>query len=149
MTAEVTGDGADPDRVGASDPQRFTDVPGLGSSTRFGYAHAVRAGEVVFLAGQMGLDTDYQVVSPDFDAQARQTFTNIGHALAAAGAELRHLVSMTVYLTDMRHSERFFKIRDEMTGGLPVASTTVAVSGLPLPGLLVEVQATAVVQAGD
>ncbi|WP_051385857.1 RidA family protein [Actinokineospora inagensis] len=124
---------------------RHVDVPGLGDPRRFGYAHAVAAGGLLFLAGQMGIDTDYRVPSGDFDDQATRTLTNVLAALRAGGTDAAHLVSMTVYLVDMGDSARFFEIRSRLLGDVLVASTTVAVSGLPLPGLLVEVQAVAAV----
>jgi 2-iminobutanoate/2-iminopropanoate deaminase len=124
---------------------RHVDVPGLGDPRTYGYAHAVAAGGLLFLAGQMGIDVDYQVVSEDFGEQARATLVNVRHALRAGGTDAAHLISMTVYLTDMRDSGRFFDIRRDLFGDVLIASTTVEVSGLPLPGLRIEIQAVAAV----
>ena len=122
---------------------RVTDVPGLGDPRRFGYAHAVIARGMIFLAGQMGIDEDYQVVAHDFASQARTALRNVSAALDQCGASAADLATMTVYLTDMRDSAQFFEIRKQEFGDILVASTTVAVAALPLPGLRVEVQCVA------
>jgi 2-iminobutanoate/2-iminopropanoate deaminase len=127
---------------------RFIDVPALGDPRRFGYAHAVRYGGLVFVAGQMGIDTDYQVVAADFDTQARKTLENVVAALEAGGATSADLVSMTIYLTDMRDGARFFEIRREVLGDTLAASTTVAVSQLPSPDMRIEVQCVAAIPMG-
>lgn len=125
------------------EPVRHQHVPGLGDASRLGYAHIVQAGDYYFLAGQMGLDEDYQVIADGFDTQVRRTLQSVTAALEAVGLSAHDLVSMTVYLTDMRTSGRFFELRTEVFGDLPLASTTVEVSQLPLPGLRIEVQAIA------
>ena len=122
---------------------RHVDVPGVGDPRRFGYAHAVSAAGLVFISGELGIDEDYQPVSEAFDDQARQALRNVLQVLAAAGSDPGKLVSMTIYLTDMRNAPRLFEIRREMLGDVLPSSTTVGVSGLALPELQVEVACVA------
>jgi 2-iminobutanoate/2-iminopropanoate deaminase len=121
------------------------DVAGLRKAERNGYRQCIQAGPLVFVSGQSGLDADFNVVSPDFAPQVRQTFHNIGLALAACGGGLRDIVAMTVYLTDLRHFEEFVQLRKEILGDELATSAVVGVAQLAYPGLLIEIQATAVV----
>ncbi|MER6049266.1 RidA family protein [Streptomyces sp. NPDC020883] len=124
---------------------RHVDVPGVGDPRKFGYAQAVAAGGLLYISGQLGIDEEYQPVSDRFDDQAYRAMENVRHVLKAAGGDFEHLVSMTIYLTDMRNAPRFFEIRREILGDILVSSTAVAVAGLPLPNLQVEVQCVALV----
>ncbi|MES4903212.1 MULTISPECIES: RidA family protein [unclassified Streptomyces] len=135
------------DGGGAADEEivRYVDVPGVGDPRKFGYAQAASAGGLLFVSGQLGIDEEYQPVSDSFDEQAYRALENVRRVLSAAGGGLEHLVSMTIYLTDMRDAPRFFEIRREILGDILVSSTAVAVSGLPLPNLRVEVQCVALV----
>jgi 2-iminobutanoate/2-iminopropanoate deaminase len=110
----------------------------------FAYSQCVVAGPLVFVAGQMGVDEQGRVVSPDFAAQLTQTFRNLGHALRAVGSDLDHVVSMTTYLTDMRYAPELVRIRGEVFGGSPPAGALVGVDHLAWPELSVEIQAVAV-----
>lgn len=76
--------------------------PGWGYHHAFGYSQAVRAGALIFLAGQMPVDTNGAVVSAgDIRGQTRQTFENIKAVLAAAGASMGDIVDMVSYHTNM------------------------------------------------
>lgn len=119
-------------------------VPGLADPARYGFAQCVVAGSLVSVAGQMGLDEDFRVVSTDFEPQARRSLENVGLALEAAGASFDDVVSVTVYLTDLRNGPGFFEVRRRVMGDVVAASTTVGVSQLVFPEVLVEVQALAV-----
>ena len=125
--------------------KRILDVPGLGDSARLSYAQCVVAGNLLFISGQTGIDSDYRVVSQDFEAQTRQTFANLRLALHAAGADLPDIASMTVYLTHLnRDAQTFLRIRREIMGDARAASALIGVSLLGFPDLLVEIQAIAV-----
>jgi enamine deaminase RidA (YjgF/YER057c/UK114 family) len=123
------------------------DVPGLAATRSLAYANVVTAGELVFVAGQAGLDEAGHVVSPEFVPQARRTFENIGVALEAVGATLRDIVSMTVFITDWRYGGDFLHVREEFLGEDLAASATIGIGQLADPQLMVEVQCTAVRQA--
>ena len=115
-----------------------------------GYSHAVVAsGALVAVSGQVPLDAAGDVVGGDGDvtAQLRQVFRNIGIALAAAGAEWRHVIKLTVYLVDIEDRMAFRAVRDEFVDvQRPPASSLVQVSGLVHPAFRVEVDALAVVE---
>lgn len=111
------------------------------------YSHVVKAGNTIYVAGQVAQDEQGRLVGAgDFVAQANQVFENLGRALAAAGAGFGDLVKTTVYVTDPRYREQLRDVRDTYLdrSALP-ASTLVVVAGLALPEYLLEIEAVAVV----
>ena len=65
------------------------------------YAHAIRAGDTLYVAGQVARDAQGALVGVgDAVAQARQVYANLGAVLAAAGARPEHVVKVTTYLVD-------------------------------------------------
>jgi enamine deaminase RidA (YjgF/YER057c/UK114 family) len=135
-------------RFGAEDTmtteKRVVDVPGLFDSRPLGYVQCATVGDLVFVAGQGGLDERLQIVSPEFTPQVRQTLSNIRRALEAAGAGPADVTAVTIYLTDMGNLRAFGAIKAEMLPEMQATSTAVEVSKLALPGMLVEVTVTAV-----
>ena len=100
---------------------------------------------ILFVSGQVPLDDDGDLVAPgDFDGQARRTFENLGRVLDEAGGTFGDIVKVTVYLTDMARLPDYGRIRAEYIRGRPPASTAVGVTALAVPGLMIEVEATAV-----
>lgn len=66
------------------------------------YSQAVRAGQLVFMSGQIPLDpASMEIVSGDFDARTRQVFKNLTAVAEAAGGSLDDVVKLTIYLTDL------------------------------------------------
>lgn len=110
-------------------------VPGLFDTARLGYAQVLVAGDLVFVAGQAGLDERFEVVSGEFADQARLAFSNLGHALHAADCTYASVVALTVYLTDIGQMQTYADIRREVMGEAVPTSTLVEVSALALPGL--------------
>src|SRR5262249_55459371 len=90
-------------RAGGSMSQtRFINPQALGRPP--GYTHVVEVtapGRIVYIAGQLGVDRDGKI--GDFQRQAVQTFENLKTALAAVGAEFRHVVKLNNYLVDRAH----------------------------------------------
>jgi enamine deaminase RidA (YjgF/YER057c/UK114 family) len=117
-------------------------VPELGDDLPF--AQCVVAGDFVFIAGQTGIDKDFQVVSHEFGPQVRRAFENLGVALAAGGAGFADIVDMTVYLADARFGGEFGGIRREFMGDSLCASTMICGVNYVLPYLLAEIHVTAV-----
>jgi enamine deaminase RidA (YjgF/YER057c/UK114 family) len=111
--------------------------------------HAVVAGNIVFLRGQVGqdLDTAESVGAGDVAAQAERAMANIAALLAEAGARLEDVCRVTVYLTDVRHREAAYGVIGRHLKGVFPVSTGVVVSALARPEWLVEVEATAVIPA--
>ena len=117
-------------------------------SPPFGYSHVVEvpAGTIVYISGQVPLDTNGQLVGEDdFEAQTRQVFENLTHALEAAGATWSDVVKLDYFLRDVTQIAAVRAIRDDYVDTEhPPASTLVEVSGLFRPDVLVEIQATAI-----
>jgi reactive intermediate/imine deaminase len=113
-----------------------------------GYSHAVSFdGRMVAVSGQVPLDGKGRLVGADDpQAQVRQVFENLTAVLAAAGAEMRHVVKLTIYLTDLADLSVFRQVRDEYISlERPPASSLVQVSGLINPAFRVEVDALAAI----
>ncbi|MFC4562204.1 RidA family protein [Nocardiopsis mangrovi] len=109
--------------------------------------------KLVFMAGQVALDADGRKVGAgDFAAQVEQCYLNVGTALAAAGATFDDVVKLTVYLVDWTPDKMPLFVEGvaraaEKLGTTPSAPLTgIGVAALAEPGLLVEVEATAVIE---
>jgi enamine deaminase RidA (YjgF/YER057c/UK114 family) len=108
----------------------------------------VKAGDFLWLTGQVALDEAGNVVGPgDIQAQARQVFTNMRRVLGLAGCDLTSVIRLTNYLTtpmdDMAITRKYWEVRKEFFGNHRPASTGVKVAALMMPELLIEVDAIA------
>jgi 2-iminobutanoate/2-iminopropanoate deaminase len=101
---------------------------------------------LVFVSGEVGRDQTGAIVAGGFEAEARQCFANIKHALARAGATTKDVVRITAYLKYLSDYASYAKVRTEVFGADWPASATVGVSDLLL-GAKLEVDAVAVVSA--
>jgi enamine deaminase RidA (YjgF/YER057c/UK114 family) len=111
---------------------------------RRAYSHGVRVGNMLYLAGQTGNDAQPQAGISRFEAQTRRTFERMGLILEAAGASLANLVTMTVFVTDIRFGDEFVRLRGEILQREFPASALIGVSHLANPDALLEIQAIAV-----
>lgn len=123
--------------------ERIVPTPELGQPEQFGYSNVVKAGNLVFLAGQCAIDADYNSTG-DFAEQSREVLERVIQAVEAAGGTKDDIVSMTVYMLDVRKGRIFTEIRKEIFGRDFPASTVVGVAQLMPPDALVEVTAMAV-----
>lgn len=107
----------------------------------------IPAGTLIFISGMVALDEAGQVIAPgDMEAQARFVFRKIGSVLQEAGATLADVVKITSFVTDISQYDTFAQVRQEAFGAGPYpASATVEVAALVRAGLVVEVEAVAVV----
>jgi enamine deaminase RidA (YjgF/YER057c/UK114 family) len=107
---------------------------------------AVVAGSTIYLRGQgpQDLDTGENTGVGDPEAQAEQVMTNVATLLAEAGASAEHVVSCTVYLTDIRHREPVYRVLGRHLKGVYPVFTGLVVSALARPEWLVEVTVVAV-----
>jgi 2-iminobutanoate/2-iminopropanoate deaminase len=110
------------------------------------YSQSVRAGGVVVCAGQAGMTTD-GVMLDGVAAQTEQCLANVLAALAASGATEQDVVRVNVYLTDVDHFAAMNEVYARTFSEPYPVRTTVYVT-LP-PGMLIEVDAMAVVGAGS
>ncbi|MCC6888650.1 MAG: RidA family protein [Hyphomicrobiales bacterium] len=113
------------------------------------YSPAVitEGGRTVWLAGQTATrDEAGNDIAGDFDAQVRAIFNLIDKTLRRAGGTLANLVTMTVFINDPRHGDRFVELRKGFfrDGNFP-ASALITVSNFARPGMLIEIQGVAVI----
>lgn len=104
-------------------------------------------GKIVWVAGHAALrDEEGKSLAGDLQGQARAIFRAMDRVLKRAGGSLQNLTTITVFLTDPRYLQSLGPIRKEFfpDGNFP-ASTTVTVSNLPEPGMVIEIQGTAVI----
>ena len=110
------------------------------------YSVANRYGDLVFTAGQVGLDPQTgELVPGGVEAETRQVFTNLNHVLEAAGASLSSVVKTTVFLRDMNDFARMNAIYGQYFMDNYPARSTVQVAALP-KGAAVEIEAIAIVE---
>jgi 2-iminobutanoate/2-iminopropanoate deaminase len=96
------------------------------------YSQAVGAGPFLFVSGQLGFDPETgELVSPDFELQARQALENIRQVILAAGCQLNKVVSVDIFLSNMSNFSKLNNIYEEFFGGHRPARAVVEVSGLP------------------
>ncbi|MCK2216796.1 NAD(P)-binding domain-containing protein [Actinomadura sp. ATCC 31491] len=104
------------------------------------YSHAVRAGDTLYVSGVAAFDRDGKIVGEgSMAAQSEHVFQVIGRILADQGAGFGDIAFMRTYLTDMDARAEYGAVRRRYITGTPPASTTVEVSRLFMPGLLLEV----------
>ena len=107
------------------------------------YSQAVVTGELVFTAGQIGLDPGTgAMVEGGVEAQAHRALTNLGAVLAAAGSGFDRVIKTTVFVADMADYKAVNAIYAQYFGAPFPARSAVAAAGLPA-GALVEVEAVA------
>lgn len=114
-------------------------------------AQAVVAGNTVYLRGQVpqDLDTAENIGIGDPAAQTHQVMRNIDLLLAECGSNMGHLAKLVVYLVDIRHREAVYRVMGDYIKGVHPVCTGLVVVALARPEWLVEIDATAVIPAGD
>jgi enamine deaminase RidA (YjgF/YER057c/UK114 family) len=112
-----------------------------------GYSPAVvvTGGRTVYLAGFGGaVDENGKSYAGDFDGQVRTAFNLIRKTLERAGGTLDDIVTMTVFITDMKNGDRFAAIRKEFFKKNFPGSALIGIKELARPEMLIEIQAIAV-----
>jgi reactive intermediate/imine deaminase len=104
------------------------------------YSQAIRAGDTVYLSGQIGFDPSTMQMVDGIEAQIHRIFRNLAAVADAAGSDLGHAVRMTVYLTDLAHFARVNEIMAQYVKEPYPARAAVGVASLPR-GALVEIDA--------
>jgi len=119
-------------------------VPGMSEPISH-FTHVVRAGRLVFVSGCVATDDQGRIVGGrDAVAQARQVHENIKRCLAAAGATFADVCKVTVFVKDVADREKINTVRKEYFGTSRPASTLVEISEFAREGVLLEIEATAV-----
>jgi 2-iminobutanoate/2-iminopropanoate deaminase len=107
------------------------------------YNQAIRVGDLVFVAGQLGVSLETsELVGPGIAEQTEQVMRNMGAILEAAGSSLDKLVKTTVFLVDLGDFGGMNEVYARHVGDRPPARSTIEISKLPV-GALVEIEAIA------
>ena len=106
------------------------------------YSQAVRAGQLLFVSGQIPLDEHGQLVSGSIEAQTARVLENLRAILSAGGAGLEHVVKTTIYLTDLTDFAAVNGVYARYFSEPFPARATVQVAALP-KGANVEIDAVA------
>ena len=109
------------------------------------YSQAVRAGDTVYLSGQIGLDPATMQLVDGIEAQIDRVFRNLAAVAAAAGLGLEHTVRMTVYLTDLAHFARVNEIMARYLKEPFPARAAIGVASLPRSA---QIEIDAILHAG-
>ena len=121
----------------------------LFDASQYGFAQAVSvpAGRLVFISGQVAWDAGGRLLATDLAGQAAAAIANLRFALAAADAELRHVSALRIYIVGEPADTSGISaaLRAAFLPGQGPAATWIHVSGLEGEGLLIEIEATAVV----
>ena len=106
------------------------------------YNQAIRAGELVFVAGQVGLAPGAAGPEGDIAAQTEQALRNLAAILEEAGSSMENLVKTSVFLQDLGDFQAMNEVYARHVGDRPPARSTFQVAKLP-SGALVEIEAIA------
>jgi enamine deaminase RidA (YjgF/YER057c/UK114 family) len=110
---------------------------------KFGYSAAVRAGEFVYVAGQIGLNPDGSMPADD-ETQIANAFDRLKIVLEAAGCSLDNIVELVSYHVGLqKHLARFVEIKSRYIRAPFPTWTILEIAGLARPGLVIEIKAVA------
>ena len=111
---------------------------------RMQFSQAVKAGGMIFVSGQVGIDENLKIAD-GIENQTENAFRNLEKVLAEAGANLQDIVELVTFHTSMKEMKGFAKVKAKFIPDNFPAWTAIGVTELVLPGLLVEIKATAIV----
>ena len=110
-----------------------------------GYSHAAKAGNTLYIAGQVAQDVDGNIVGKgDFEAQVRQVYQNLKNIVEEAGGTLQNIVKKTTFLTHYSYIGTYRRVRNEYFPEPCPPNTLLIIESLALPEYLIEVEAVAV-----
>jgi reactive intermediate/imine deaminase len=110
-----------------------------------GYSHAAKAGNTLYIAGQVAQDVEGHLVGKgDFETQVRQVYTNLKNILKESGGNLQNIVKMTTFLTHYNYIETYRSVRNEYFPEPCPPNTLLIIESLALPDYMVEIEAIAV-----
>ena len=135
-------------------PKQHLTPPDLFPSTQYGFSQIVSAtsGRLIFLSGQVAWDAQQNLIGRnDLKTQTQQAFRNVEKAFSAAGARLTDLVALRLYIVNYEASRDAPTITEVLKAvfgeSQPPACTWIGVSSLANAEFLIEIEATAVVEA--
>ena len=117
-----------------------------GLSTPRTYSHIVKAGKLLFIAGQVGVDEKGTLAGPGMVEQLTRVLGNLQTALKSQGADFSHVAKITIYTTSITEfsTPEAAAVRAKFFGDLRPASTLVQIQQLARPEFKVEIEAIAV-----
>ena len=126
--------------------RELVNPPELHPAPGFSHVSVATGTTVVHLAGQVALDPQFGIVGgDDLGEQTKAAMRNVEVALAAAGVGWDDVVRRTIYTVHPTEYETITAAIDAVTGGADhPAQTIVGITGLAVPGLLIEIECTAV-----
>jgi enamine deaminase RidA (YjgF/YER057c/UK114 family) len=126
-------------------PRQSTNPTELHPAPGFSHVTEARGGRIVYLAGQVALDGTFGIVGgDDLFEQTKAAMQNVELALKAAGARWEDVVRRTIYTTQPTEYETITRAIEEVQRSSDhPAQTIVGVTGLAVPGLLIEIECTA------
>jgi 2-iminobutanoate/2-iminopropanoate deaminase len=126
--------------------QKLERVNPQGLSTPQTYSHIVKAGKLIFIAGQVGAAPDGKLAGPGMKEQTEQVLRNLQTALKSQGLDFSHVAKITIYttsITEFRAAD-VAEVRARYFGANRPASTLVQIQQLASPEYKVEIEAMAV-----
>jgi 2-iminobutanoate/2-iminopropanoate deaminase len=126
-------------------PRTKVSVPDLAEVAPGLWSNAIRAGDTLYISGQVArpFDEGTAIVGKDEYEQTRQIFSRIERIIKAAGGTMDDLVKMTIFVVNIKNNSGVWRARREFfTGDFP-ASTLVEVRSLAKPEVLVEIETVA------
>lgn len=128
--------------VGAQNIERINPE---GMTQPTAYSHLVKVDNLLFIAGQVALDGEGNIVGEgDMAAQFRQVLENLKKVLDSEGADFSNIVKINIFTTDVDSLREHMAIRSEYFGNLAPASTLVQIDRLARPVFLLEIEAIAI-----
>ena len=120
--------------------------PDLHPAPGFSHVSIAHGTKVVHFAGQLGIGQDFSLLADDLEGQTVAAMRNLKTAMDAAGVGWDDVVRRTIYTTQPTEYETITRGIDAVTGGAEhPAQTIVGITGLAVPGCLIEIECTAVV----
>ena len=116
----------------------------FGDGRRAPISQAVRAGDFLFIAGQLGVDAAFHIVGDDIKTQTKAALKNLEAQLTAGGSTIANVVKVNAWLTHAEDFAPYNEVYGEVFANAPPARTTV-VSDLLIPGARIELDAIAIV----
>ena len=106
------------------------------------YSQGIKAGGLVFVSGQLGVDPDGNMVEGGIAEQTEQVMKNLSAILEAAGTSLHNVVKATIFLVDLGDFQAMNEVYGRHMGDTPPARATFQVAALP-SGALIEIEVVA------
>lgn len=110
-------------------------------------SQGIRVGDMLYISGQAGYDNDGHIVEGGFLAQGKQAFANLDRALRAGGSSLANVAKVTIFVTDMSHFDEVVELRRTFFSSPYPADSIVEIKSLYTPEAMIEIEATAVIDA--